>query len=173
MAKSRQQKEEMVADLTDKMSRSKAVVFAQVSGYTMAEANSLREVAEKEGLEVAMVKKTLVERAAKEAGIELFRDSIPGSTLALFSYDDEISPARVITNFAKNRESITVTAGILEGNLVGMETVTAFASLPSREELLAKLVGSINAPVSGFVNVLAANLRGLVQVLGAIKEQKA
>ncbi|MDA1038479.1 MAG: 50S ribosomal protein L10, partial [bacterium] len=93
--------------------------------------------------------------------------------LALFSYDDEISPARVITNFAKNRESITVTAGILEGNLVGMETVTAFASLPSREELLAKLVGSINAPVSGFVNVLAANLRGLVQVLGAIKEQKA
>lgn len=173
MAKTRKQKEEIVADLKDKLSRAKSVVFTEISGYTMSDANELREKARNEDLEVGIVKKTLIELAAKEAGIELGRNAMSGSTLAVFGYDDEVAPARVLSTFIKDREGMSVSAGIVEGKVIGADTVQAYASLPSRDELLAKVVGSINAPVSGFVNVLAGNMRGLVCALSAIKEQKA
>lgn len=173
MPKTRQEKAELVSALKDKFARAKAVVFARVSGYTMNEANELRSKAKAEGLDVMITKKTLLERAAKDAGIELNRDLLEGSILTAFGYDDEIAPARVVAKFAKDHASVEVSSGVLEGAVVGMETVKAFAALPSRDELLARMVGSINAPVSGFVNVLAGNLRGLVQVLNSIKEQKA
>lgn len=173
MAKTRQQKEGAVADLQDKLSRSKAVAFAQVSGYTMADANHLREEAAKEGLEAGIVKKTLLQIAAKANGVELDREILSGSTLAVFGYADEVAPARILAKFVKDRETMSISAGIIDGKVVGAEVVSAYASLPSREELLAKVVGSLNAPVSGFVNVLAGNLRGLANVLNAIKDTKA
>jgi len=173
MAKTRQQKEEVVADLQDKMSRAKSVAFAQISGFTMADANTLRDEAHKEGLDTGIVKKTLVEIAAKASGIEFGSDTLSGSTLAVFGYADEVAPARVLSKFIKGRETMSITAGIIDGKVVGAEVVSAYASLPSRDELLAKLVGTINRPVSGFVNVLAGNLRGLANVLNAIKDTKA
>jgi len=173
MAKSRQQKEEVVADLQEKMSRAKSVAFAQVSGYTMADANRLRDEAAKEGLDAGVVKKTLVEIAAKANGVELDRGLLSGSTLAVFGYEDEVAPARILSKFLKGRDTMAITAGIIDGKMVSAETVMAYASLPSREELLSRLVGTLNAPISGFVNVLAGNLRGLCNVLNAIKESKA
>lgn len=173
MPKTRQQKEELISALKDKFTRAKSVAFAQVSGYTMDDANRLRDEAAKEGLETGIVKKTLLEIAAKESGIELGLDVLPGSTLAIFGYEDEVAPARILAKFLKGRETMSISAGIIEGKLVMADTVKAYASLPSREELLAKLVGSINAPVSGFVRVLAGNLRGFVCALNAIKQQKA
>ncbi len=172
MAKTRQQKEELIAEIRERLSRAKSVAFAQISGYTMTDANRLREEAAKEGLKTGIVKKTLLQIAAKDSGVEGL-DALPGSTLAIFGYEDEIAPARILAKFLKGREAMSISAGIIGGKLVAAETVKAYAALPSRDELLAKLVGSINAPVSGFVNVLAGNLRGLVQVLNSIKESKA
>ena len=171
MAKTRQQKEELIAQIKERLSRAKSVAFAQISGYTMADANRLRDEAAKEGLETGIVKKTLLQIAAKDSGVEGL-DVLPGSTLAIFGYEDEIAPARLLAKFLKGREAMSISAGIIDGKLVAAETVKAYAALPSHKELLAKLVGSINAPVSGFVNVLAGNLRGLVCVLNAIKESK-
>ena len=79
----------------------------------------------------------------------------------------------MIKDFLKDKESLDLFAGVLEGKGIDAEAVNHLASLPSKEELLAKLVGSLNAPVSGFVNVLAGNLRGLVTALDAIRNQKA
>ena len=173
MPKTRQQKEELIAGLREKFSRATSVAFAQISGYTMEDANTFRDEAAKEGLEMGVVKKTLLEIAAKESGIELGIDVLPGSTLAVFGFEDEVAPARILAKFLKGRNTMSISAGIIEGKLVTADTVKIYASLQSREELLAKLVGSINAPVSGFVNVLAGNLRGFVQVLNSIKESKA
>lgn len=102
--------------------------------------------------------------------------TMDGKLAAVFSYEDEVAPAKIIANFRKDKEKadkIFFLGGILENKLLSKEEMESLSQLPSKPELYAKLVGSLNAPVSGFVNVLAGNLRGLVGVLKAISEKKA
>ncbi len=174
MAKTKAQKEQMVADLTDKLGQAKSVVFTQAFGYTMDDANELRKQAKEENLEIMITKKTLLDRAAKDAGVKgLDARALEGSVLTTFGYGDEVAAARVMAKFIKGRDEMNFLAGVLEGKGVDAEMMMTLSRLPSKDELLAKLVGSINAPVSGFVGVLNANLRNVVGVLNAIKESKA
>lgn len=172
MPKSRAQKEEIVTELAEKLSRIKSAVFTSVSGYTMEDADALRKKGHEQGIELAVAKKTLLLRALEQNGFTISKDGLEGSILTVLGYHDEVSAAKLIATFAKDREGIQLVGGILEGRVVGADAVKQLASLPSRQELLAKLVGSINAPVSGFVNVLAGNLRNVVYVLNAIKDAK-
>jgi large subunit ribosomal protein L10 len=96
-----------------------------------------------------------------------------GGVVSIFGTGDEVAPAQIIATFAKTHDVMTIFGGILEGKYIDAIKVTELSKLPSKEQLYAQLVGTLNAPISGFVNVLAGNLRGLVQVLNAIKEQKA
>ena len=172
MPKTRQEKEAIVAELADKFRKMKAATFSSVSGLTMPQANELREKAREMGVEVFIAKKTLISLAAKKADIkDIDPRSFEGSILTAVS-GDEVSAAKLIQDFGKKYESLAFVAGVLEGKGISLEEVKHLASLPSIEELYAKLVGSINAPVSGFVNVLAGNLRGLVLALNAIKDAK-
>ncbi|MDA0208389.1 MAG: 50S ribosomal protein L10 [bacterium] len=174
MAKSRAQKAEIASSLTEKFGSMKAAAFAQVSGLTMPQSDELRQKAKEQGVEVMVAKKTLLAIAAKEAGIEDFDAKVlQGSILTAFSMDDEVSAAKLVKEFGTaNNDVLTAVAGVLEGKAISADEVNKLAALPSKEQLYAQLVGSINAPVSGFVNVLAGNLRGLVTALGAIRDQK-
>ncbi len=92
---------------------------------------------------------------------------------SVFSYQDEVAGAKTIANFSQGREDkVYFLGGILEGKLVSQEDVIALSKIASREELYAKVVGSLQAPISGFVNVLAGSLRSLLYTLKAIEEQK-
>ncbi len=182
MPKTRAQKADIVAKVADRLKRMKAAAFAQVSGYTMADADKLRIKAAEQNVEVFITKRTLLALAAKEAGIEgLDASGMEGSILTAVSYADEVSAAKLLKELATTKrlahkdklDTMALVAGILEGKFVTALEVTKLASLPSKQELLGQLVGTLNAPISGFVNVLAGNLRGLVTVLGAIKQQKA
>lgn len=174
MAKTRAQKEQMVADLKDQFSKTKSVVFAEFSGVTVHAMESLRGDARNENVGVSVSKKTLMNIAAKEAGWEgVDTTSLPNSVVTLMGFEDEVAPAKLVADFAKENEGVQIVGGVLEGVFAQADQVIALSKLPSKDELYAKLVGSINAPVSGFVNVLAGNIRGLVTALNAIKEQKA
>lgn len=173
MAITREQKNKIVADLTTKFKEMKAASFSTVSGFTMNDANELRQKAAESNVDVFIAKKTLLTIALKEAGIEIDPSTLTGSILTTVSYEDEVGAAKIVDNFSKDGEKLAFAAGVLEGAVISADEVKALAKLPGKEELLAKLVGSINAPVSGFVNVLAGNLRGLVTVLDAIKDQKS
>lgn len=173
MPKSRAQKEEIVTELAEKLSRIKSAVFTSVSGYTMEDADALRQKGREQGIELAVAKKTLLLRALERSGFTIAKDGLDGSILTVLGYQDEVSAAKLIATFAKDREGIQLVGGILEGRVVGADAVKQLASLPSKQELLAKVVGSINAPVSGFVNVLAGNLRNVVYVLNAIKDARS
>ncbi|MFH1252788.1 MAG: 50S ribosomal protein L10 [Candidatus Uhrbacteria bacterium] len=173
MAKTRVQKQEMVSDLTDKFRRMKAAAFASISGFTMKDADNLRVKARQAGVEVMVAKKTMLKIAAKEAGQNIVDPSaFDGSILSAFAFDDEVSAAKILAGLVKDRNTVKILGGILEGNIVGAEEIKQLAALPSKTELLAKMVGSLNAPISGFVNVLAGNLRGLVTVLKAVQDKK-
>ncbi len=182
MPKTKAQKAEIVAKVADRLKRMKAAAFSQVSGYTMADADKLRVKAAEQNVEVFITKRTLLALAAKEAGIEgMDANGMEGSILTAVGYADEVSAAKLLKELATSKKfeskdkslTMQLVAGILEGRFVNAEEVGRLAALPSRQQLLGQLVGTLNAPVSGFVNVLAGNLRGLVTVLGAIKEKKA
>lgn len=173
MAKSRAQKSEIVAKIADRLKRMKAAAFSQVAGYTMEDADKLRAKAAEQGVEVFVAKKTLLTLAAKEAGIEVNPKDFEGSVLTAVGYNDEVSAAKLLKELNKEKETVKLFAGVLDGKLMNAAEVAQLASLPSKQQLLGQLVGTLNAPVSGFVNVLAGNMRGLVTVLGAIKEKKA
>lgn len=173
MAKSRAQKSEIVAKIADRLKRMKAAAFSQVAGYTMEDADKLRAKAAEQGVEVFVAKKTLLTLAAKEAGIEINPKDFEGSVLTAVGYNDEVSAAKLLKELNKEKDSIKLFAGVLEGKLMNAAEVAQLASLPGKQQLLGHLVATLNAPVSGFVNVLAGNMRGLVTVIGAIKDKKA
>jgi large subunit ribosomal protein L10 len=99
-------------------------------------------------------------------------NNFTGNVTVAFGYDDEVAPARIMAKFSKTNEAMEIYGGILEKSFIDSSRVRVLATLPDREDLLAKLVGTINAPVSGFVRVLAGNMRNLVYVLEAIKTSK-
>jgi len=174
MAKSRKQKELTLGELTEQLGKSKSVVFADVKGLSVKDATAFRNKARKENVGVLVAKKTLMRLAFKNAGYDgVDPAALPGSLVMVTGIDDEVAPAKLAAAFAKDHEALKIVAGVLERKLVDAASITALSKLPSKQELIAKLVGSINAPLSGLVNVLAGNLRGLVNVLNAVKDQKA
>jgi len=167
------QKKKIVKDLTEQVKKSKSVVFVDYKGISVKDLTSLKQELRKEGITFKVTRKTLFDIALKEAGMDVSTKKMEGQVAMSMSDADEVTPAKIIAKFAKGNDKLKILGGVLGVKSMTAEEVKALAKLPSKEELLARLVGTINAPVSGFVNVLAGNLRGLVQSLKAIAEAKS
>jgi len=174
MAKSRQRKESEVNNFTEGFKNAKATVFADISALKVVDVSAFRRSAKTEDISISSAKKTLLRRALKDAGIEAVDvDALKGSVSMLFGMGDEIAPAKALEALRKNHESVKVLGGLLEGKWMTSEQIIALAKLPSKQQLIAQVVGTIRAPLSGFVNVLAGNARSLVNVLNSIKDAKS
>ncbi|PIR94950.1 50S ribosomal protein L10 [Candidatus Falkowbacteria bacterium CG10_big_fil_rev_8_21_14_0_10_37_6] len=174
MAITKKHKKDIISNFEEKIKRSKSIVFTKFFGVGANDINDLRDKFKSEGGEYFVAKKTLMEKAFENSEIEGVKPrDFEGEVAAIFGYEDEVSPAKIINEFAKSHEKMEVVGGVLENKFISAAQVKNLAMLPSREELYAKVVGSINAPISGFVNVLAGNLRGLATVLKAISEKKS
>lgn len=185
MAKKRAIKQNEITQLVELLSRSvrdpatnagkssNAVVFGDLASLKANDLNNLRRKAEVAKVTITTIKKTLLGLALKEAGLNVNVDNLAGSVSLLVSSTDEVAPAKVLSLFAKENDKAKLLGGVLENKFISTNEVKALALIPSREVLIAKLLGSINAPLSGFVSVLNGNLRQLVGVLSAIKDQKA
>lgn len=173
MPKTKQQKQETIANLADGLKRAKAVVFANFQGLTVAAFEELRRLCHKEDIGVLAVKKTLAKRALTDVGFtEADPKSYKGGIAFFMGYGDEVAPARIVSKFAKDHEVVAIYGGVLEGKIIDTSAVKFLAALPSKLELYAQLLRSMNASVTGFVNALTGNLRNLVSVLNNIKEAK-
>ncbi len=173
MAITRKKKEDLVEEFTERLRESKAAVFTDYKGLTVEEINEVRNKLRDQGIEFKVIKNTLFGLAVKQAKLDVNPDDLAGHPVAVaFGYKDEVAPAKVVFNFAKDHESLEIIGGILEGKNIDVTSVKNLAQMPSREELIAKIIGSMNAPVSNFVGVMHANLRNVIYVLNAIKEQK-
>lgn len=171
MAVTRQVKEDALKVLVDKFGRSKSVVFANYRGLDVASISELRNQLRKEDAEMKVAKKTLMNIAAKDLVGELDKKMMDGQVVATFSYDDPLSGIRILYKFSKKNDKIRLLGGIVDGKLVGADIIQQYAKLPSRPELLAKLLGSMNAPVSNFVGVCNSLVAGIVRVLNAYKDK--
>lgn len=172
MPKTKEQKKEILEQIKDKLSKSKSVVFSSDTGLNVKTAQQLRNELRANGAEYFVAKKTLLQKATQSIGEEKVIDELSGSVGLTLSYDDEVAGVRVIDKFAKANEGLKLGGGILEGKFIMPDLVKTLASLPSKDQLLAKLVGTINAPVVGLVRVLSGTTRNFVGVLNAIKEKK-
>lgn len=167
-----EEKKQLVESLAEKIKVSKSFVLADYRGLTVDEDTQMRQSLRDEGLEYKVYKNTITKLAAEQNGIEGLDDFLKGPTAIAFSETDPVLPAKVLAGFAKKFKKLNLKAGFVEGEVLDESGIKSIASLPSREELLAKALGSLNAPISGFVNVLHGNIRGLAVALNAIKEQK-
>lgn len=174
MSKTREQKSDMLAALTQKVKDAKSLVFVKFDKLTMVEGEELRRKLKKENSEYLTSKKTLLNIALKENNLKVDARGLEGQVGTIFGYEDEVAPAKTVSAFIKEHaEKMTFSGGVLEGKFLNASEVAELAKLPSKQELYAKVVGSINAPISGFVNALAGNLRNFVYVLKAIEEKKS
>ncbi|MEA2089009.1 MAG: 50S ribosomal protein L10 [Patescibacteria group bacterium] len=173
MPKNKDQKKQILDLIIDKLKISKAAVFVGFNGLSVNDSEQLRNLCRKNDLEYLVAKKTLLSIALDKLNLKTDEKEIFSNEVAIiFSYCDEITGAKIVSKFAKDNEAVIIKGGIFENEIVNLSMIKKIANIPGRQELYAKLVGSLNAPVSGFVNVLKGNLRGFVQVLNAIKEKK-
>lgn len=168
-----EQKKQLVSELSEKLKGSCVGVLVNYKGITVAEDTKLRKDLREAGAEYFVVKNTMLSRAATDAGINGLDPVLEGTTALAISEDDYVSAAKILSKFADTSKTFKVKAGFIDGEVVGEAEVKDLAKLPSKEVLVAQVLGGLNAPISGFVGVLSATMRGLVIALNAIAEKQS
>ncbi|MBW4062091.1 50S ribosomal protein L10 [Candidatus Saccharibacteria bacterium] len=176
MAITRDAKEKVVAKLSTDLGRIKLAVMTDYRGLTVSEVEELRSNLRAEDISYRVTKNTLLRLAVSEnevlKGVDV--TAFNGPMALAMGFDDEVAPARVIFQYAKTHNALEIVGAITgEGQLLSAADVKALATLPTREQLLGQVVGTIAAPLTGFVGVLSANVRSIINVLNALSEAKA
>lgn len=172
MAKTRQQKEEQVTKLTEKLGRAKAVVFTDYKGLNMKQLSDLRDKLREVQGEFSVTKNTLLLRALPASNFPSPASNFEGPTATLFAYDDEISPIKILVKALKDATLGKVKGGFLGDATLDETKILQLANLPGKDELRGKAVGVLVAPLQGMVGVLQGNLRNLVYALSEIQKTK-
>lgn len=171
-AKILEEKKLVVEELSSKIKMAKSFVLADHRGLTVEQDTEMRASLRKAGVEYRVCKNTLTKLAARENGLETLFPYLEGPTAIAFSSNDAVLPSKVMSEYAKKYEKFELKAGVLDGKFIDVTGIKELAQLPSREVLLSQLLSTFNAPITGLVNVLNGNLRGLVVALNAIAEKK-
>ena len=140
-------KAQLVTEVAEQFKNASSVVVVDYLGITVEEATNLRAELRKEGVQFAVVKNSILTRAAKEAGLEGMDDIFKGPSAVAFSNEDVVAPAKILADFAKKVEALEIKAGVVEGKVSSKEEIEALAKLPSREGLLSMLLSVLQAPV--------------------------
>ena len=167
-----EQKQKLVEGVAEKMKNSTAGVLVNYQGITVENDTALRAKLRQAGVEYSVVKNTLLSKACDIVGYEEMKDSLTGMTAIAFSENDPVAAAKILSEFAEKNSNFIIKRGFVEGKVIDAAGVEQLAKLPSKEELIAKMLGSMNAPITGLVTVLNGNIRGLAVALNAIREKK-
>ena len=165
------EKEKVVGTIKEKINDSTVVVFADFRGLSVGELTSLRKQVRKEGGSAVVYKNTLAKRALDELNIACPNAFLEGPSLFL-NAQDPVKLTKILVKFAKDVESFSIKGGFLDKAVLNEKDLTALATLPSREELIAQVVGTVKAPLTKLVTSLSSPIRGLVYSLNAVKEKK-
>ncbi|HEX7056623.1 MAG TPA: 50S ribosomal protein L10 [Bacilli bacterium] len=152
----RQEKEQIVAEVANKLSQSTCAIVTDYRGLNVAEITELRKQFREAGVDYKVVKNTLLKLATANANLSELDAHISGPTAIAFSQNDPVAPAKIVVDFAKKHENLEVKGGVVEGKVVGVEQIKALAELPSREGLLSMLLSVLQAPVRNFALAVKA-----------------
>ena len=166
-----QRKHQIVDQVHKELQSANLAILAEFRGVDVANMSNLRRKARETNVRIQVVKNSLARRAAEDTDFECLIDHFVGP-VALATSEDLVAVAKTIANFSKENNTFTIRTGALNGELLSEEKLEKIARLPSREELLGKLAGTLAAPIQRFVNALNAIPTGLVRVLAAVKDSK-
>lgn len=166
------EKEALVQDVSARIKGAKGMYLADFTGMTVEKVSALRAKCRAAGVEYKVIKNTLLTRAMHEHGVTQLDEFLEGPTALAFSLESEVEPARVLIEFAKVHEKPLVKAGLIGDKLYNADEVKQLASLPPRDVLLAQVLGTICAPMSGFLGAVNALLASPAQLAGALEEKK-
>ncbi len=167
----KKKKKEIVDQICENIKKQDGMFFIGFKGIKGDESKDLRSELKKSGSKMVVARKTLVRFAFEKEKIDFDPLTLQGEAGFIFSFEDAITTAKVVRKFDKD-EKVVILGGIYEGNVLTVEEVKAIADLPTKEELLSKFLGTISAPMSGFLQVLQGNTKGLLYVLSSINQKK-
>ena len=165
-------KSEKIDAMKEKFEKAQVAVVTEYKGYSVEEITTLRRNLQKEGGDYMVTKNTLAKIAAKGTNYEAIADLCKGPIALAFGFEDQVSPAKVVSKFIKDSKKGEIIGAVLEGNLLSANEAKALANLPSKEELYAKMLGSINSPASGIVGSVNAVMASLTRAIAAVRDQK-
>jgi large subunit ribosomal protein L10 len=167
----RTEKEAVIGELHAKMAKARAAIVAEPRGLDVETVTALRKKLRDAKVEYRVVKNTLAARAAKGTPVEVVADKFVGPTAIVMSYDDVVAPAKLLTEFMKDRENFVIRGAMVEGALVDAKGVAALAKLPGINELRAQILGMLTQPATKLARIIGTPAQQLARVLGARKEQ--
>jgi large subunit ribosomal protein L10 len=169
----RADKVKQIDELKDRFERARAAFIANYRGLGAIELTEFRRSLKDNSNELRIVRNTLARRAIAGTGYEPLSEHFKDTTAVVFSYEDAAGAAKTLAEFAKKQPKFEIRSGVLGTKIIGLDEITALSKLPSRDELLGKLLGSLNSPTTGLVGVLSGVPRAFVCALAAIRDQKA
>lgn len=165
-------KKQIVLDIKEKMERAQGMVLYDYRGLTVAEVTELRNKFREAGVEYKVLKNSMIKRAADMLEIEGLDEHLAGPTAVAFGFEDPVAPAKVLVEYTKKLKKTEIKTGVLDRKVIGLDEINNLAELPSREQLLGMLAGTLNAPITGFARSLSGIISKLGYALNAVKEQK-
>ncbi|HOV69627.1 MAG TPA: 50S ribosomal protein L10 [Clostridia bacterium] len=165
-------KKALAQEMTQKIAKAQSIILIDYKGISVEMDTELRTRFRKAGVEYKVCKNSIFLRSAKENNIEGLDEYLKGTTSFAFGYDDPVAPAKIIESFMKEKNILQVKCGIVNNTVVDAKSVKALAALPSKEVLIAQVLGTLNAPIAGLARVLSGTLCSLLYTLNAIKEKK-
>jgi large subunit ribosomal protein L10 len=167
----RTEKEEVIGQLHEKMAKAKAAILAEPRRLDVATVTELRRKCREAKVDYRVVKNTLAQRAAKGTPVEPLIEKFVGPTALVMSYGDVVAPAKILTDFAKDRENFSIRSGVVEGQVVDAKGILALAKMPGLQELRGRIASVIAQPASRLARMIATPGQQLAQVLNARKDQ--
>ena len=165
-------KKQIVLEIKEKMEQSKGIIFYDYRGLSVEEVTDLRNKFRAQGVEYHVIKNSMLKRAADMMEIKGLDETLPGPTAVAFGISDPVAPAKVLVEFVKKVKKTEIKAGVLGTKVIDVKGIEALAELPSREQLIAQLAGTLQAPISGIARSLSGIICKLGYALNAVKDQK-
>ncbi|MEI7474863.1 MAG: 50S ribosomal protein L10 [bacterium] len=165
-------KNEKLEEIKEAVANAKVAIVTDFRGYTVAEITALRRELQKDGAEYTVVKNTLAKIAVQGTPYEPLAEILKGPVAVAFGFKDQVAPAKVLTQYIKKAKKGQIIGGVLDGNLLNAKDVANLATIPSREELYSKMLGSINSPATGIVMCVSGVMSALTRAVDEVRKQK-
>ena len=168
----KEQKNQKIAEIKESFAKAQVAIVSDPTGLSVEEITTLRRQLQKEGADYTVVKNTLAIKAIEGTEYECMSDLLKGASAIAFGFNDQVAPAKILSNFVKEVEKAEVKGGAMDGKVLSVDEVKALAKLPSKEELYAKMLGCINSPATGIAGCVNGVMSALVRAIDQVRQQK-
>ncbi len=165
-------KEDKISQMKEKVDKAQVAIVTEYKGLSVEEITNLRRALQKEGGDYMVTKNTLAKLAIKGTPYEVLAETLKGPIAIAFGFNDQVAPAKALSKFIKDTKKGEIIAAAMDGRLMSADEAKALATLPSKEEIYAKMLGCINSPASGIANSVNAVMSSLVRAVAAVRDQK-